>query len=423
MKINKMYQKPSKKEEKKRNTNLQKLYVIVFFLCVVIYVFQMSQNMNNVKSNPKLFLEGERKLLNRNILIEEKLDSDKNNQNSQNNTEKNTEHNVYLSLEDIKEIFNENILYNEKKGQIILISKLHVAQYNIKDLNGIFDGKKVKFEDGIKIKDGIPYISINELKKIYNFDVDIFKNNISVFRKEKNLTVLKLKEDTKLKSKDNMFAGTIATISKDKTIKKISETKNKYKVITDNNLIGYISKKYVESEIKVREEENDNNTINNNKHYITNFDSISKNYDEVKKEENKENICLISNFKILENGKIKVKYNFEDKGYQVYYNKILKEELIPYGKIELKKEDKINIVSQFEEFEKRNELINNIIEQVNKFNLKGIALDIEEIKDEALFTRIILELKPRLEQLNIKLVLPQSTTFIPNIDKKVDGIY
>lgn len=416
MKINKMYQKPSNKDEKKKNTNLQKLYVIVFFLCVVIYVFQMSQNITNPKTNPKLFLEGERKLLNRNILIEG---------NTGNNIENNTEHNVYLSLEDIKEIFNENVLYNEKKEQIILISKIHVAQYNVKDLNGIFDGKKVVFEDEIKIKDKIPYISINELKKIYNFDVNIFKNNISIFRKEKNLTILKLKEDTKLKSKDNLFAGTISILTKDKTIKKISETKNKYKVITDNNLIGYISKKYVESEIKIREEENTNNVKNNNNkpNYIKNFDNINRNYDEVIKEANKENICLISNFRILDNGKIKVKYNFEDKGYQVYYNKILKEELIPYGKVELKKEDKLNIASQFENFEKRNEFINNIIEQVNKFNLKGIALDIEEIKDEALFTRIILELKPRLEQLNTKLVLPQSTTFIPNIDTKVDDIY
>ena len=70
----------------------------------------------------------------------------------------------------------------------------------------------------------------------------------------------------------------------------------------------------------------------------------------------------------------------------------------------------------------RLEIINKIIEEVKKYDLSGIHLEIDSLTDKAALTKFINELKARLNEKGAILTTSKDNINILNIEKEVDYI-
>ena len=131
------------------------------------------------------------------------------------------------------------------------------------------------------------------------------------------------------------------------------------------------------------------------------------NFENVKKDSSKENIALVSNFIIKENGNIQTKYDKENKSYSTYFAKLVEENIIPYGHFILEEKKEADIAGDLVTFEKRNILITNILKKLSEYNMKGLAL----------------EIKPRLKETGKKLIMPNKDVISDTVRKMVDYTY
>ena len=156
---------------------------------------------------------------------------------------------------------------------------------------------------------------------------------------------------------------------------------------------------------------------------ITNYNEYKMNFENVKKDSSKENIALVSNFIIKENGNIQTKYDKESKSYSTYFAKLVEENIIPYGHFILEEKKEADIAGDLVTFEKRNILITNILKKLSEYNMKGLALEINNVQDTRAFIRFITELKPRLKETGKKLIMPNKDVISDTVRKMVDYTY
>ena len=147
------------------------------------------------------------------------------------------------------------------------------------------------------------------------------------------------------------------------------------------------------------------------------------NFENVKKDNNKQNIALVSNFIIKENGNIQIKYDKNNKSYSTYFSKLVEENIIPYGHFILEENKESEIIGDLVTFEKRNILITNILKTLSEYNMKGLVLEVKNVQDTRAFIRFVTELKPRLKETGKKLVMPNDNILSDTIRKMVDYTY
>ena len=192
--------------------------------------------------------------------------------------------------------------------------------------------------------------------------------------------------------------------------------------MTDDVKIGYVDKEKVEGIITVRQDKKEETKKELN--FITNYSNFKMNYSEVKKNRDKENAVLIDLFKINSEGFIEELYAVDNNNFSVYMKKIKDEKMLPIAILTGKKLNSDN--SKFKEriltYKGRLEIINKIIEEVKKYDLSGIHLEIDSLTDKAALTKFINELKARLNEKGAILTTSKDNINILNIEKEVDYI-
>ena len=360
---------------------MERIYVMLFFVCMVLFVIIISNNMQTEKHKNIFYYNGEKVKLTNEIEREKKNETQKD------------EYVYFITMADIKNIFDNNLIYEETKGQIITTNDTHVGMLTIDNNIMNLNGSEVTLPKAPYKKQGKVFIPIDAIKDIYELDVKTYENKVAVFSKSKRYEIFKLKSEEKLKSIPSLIGGDITNVSNTENLIYIGKQSGFIKGMTEKIEVGYIQENKIETKTVIREDNN------------------------------KQNIALVSNFIIKENGNIQIKYDKNNKSYSTYFSKLVEENIIPYGHFVLEENKESEIIGDLVTFEKRNTLITNILKTLSEYNMKGLVLEVKNVQDTRAFIRFVTELKPRLKETGKKLVMPNDNILSDTIRKMVDYTY
>ncbi len=313
---------------------------------------------------------------------------------------------IYLSKDDISNFFDKYIYEDKDTNQIITTYEKKSAsigfEKNILTING---SEQKIYAHAIKKEDKI-YLPISEMKDVYNIEIaNIKKSKVitmdSLNREQKKAIVT---SSISVKSSTGFISKTIDRIKKgDKVV--IVSTEGKYsKIRTENGKIGYIKSNKLENEFTVRENMEEEKQIEGKINLVWDYYSQS---DPIPDRSNSKiegiNVIAPSFFYLDDKGNLKENIGNKgiqyiqwahDNGYKVW--PIISNAEVATKSLQITS----NIVNSYE---KRQKLIEDIVNKCVEYKLDGINVDFENMKEEDrdMFSRFIIELTPRLKEIGL----------------------
>lgn len=281
------------------------------------------------------------------------------------------EEQIYLSFEDIKNIFDPNIFYDEDNNQIITTGKLKVAMFNI-ETNQLFINNSVEQVDIIK-KENVQYIPLNQLQEVYDITVKYIPQNdvLVIDKNEKGIITANIAENTEIKYKPRGLSKNIGIAQVGEEVRCYYTTSKGWRLIrTENGLLGYIKANTLTNEQIIK--------IDETKEIQTKEISLSLDARETTIYAETEIKIQVQNWKELNNSKM------ETEKWVVIDNEYFQKDL-KYA---------------FTNYNNRNNYINTIVETAKQNNINAIILNLDNI-EENLYNRFILEIAPTLRNNNI----------------------
>ena len=313
---------------------------------------------------------------------------------------------IYVSKDDIKNFFDKYIYIDEENNKIVTTYDKKVATIGFEDKKININGSNKKIYAHAENKDGKIYLPISEMKEVYGIDIDYIKDtNVividSVAREQKKAMISK---DAAVKSSTGFISKTVDRVQKNDYAVVVSKTDNGWtKIRTKTGKIGYVKNDVLVNEVTVRENMEDEKQIDGKVNLVWDFFSqYAKAPNRSGEEIDGVNVVSPSFFYI--NGKGEFKENVgeagknyikwaHDNGYKVWpmVSNSFEENMI---------ETTSNIMNSFE---KRQELIEKIVDVCVEYKLDGINIDFENMKkaDKDMFSRFIIELTPRIKEIGL----------------------
>lgn len=234
-------------KKKRKNKVPNKMIKVVVYLIALIIVFSMAPNYEK----------------NDNYYIEDKINLIIDN----NNVTKNLEHDlfitdkkvIYMSIQDIANYFDATIEYDTGNLEII-------TTYGEKKVKLPLDKNVIKINDreqdvlsGAVEKDGVYYVPITTMGKIYEVDVKYIKDEqiLLLDSLTKKLIKADVSKKCNVKYKTTAYSRTVDKLEKADKVIVVEHLENNWtKIRTKNGKIGYIKTNILQNEIYVREDVN-----------------------------------------------------------------------------------------------------------------------------------------------------------------------
>lgn len=378
------------KEKNERNSSklIFNIFIVIVFLAILGGVFYLSPNY--IRED----YEGKTKVLinNNNVTLKMKNDVyiDDNN-------------NVFFSLADVRNYFDKYIEYDKENGDIVTTSEINIAKMSTKDNKITINGEEEELNSSAIERNDTIYIPFSEIsEKVYDVDLEYIQdtNTIIIDSLDRKQEVASTTKETKLKYKPQTLSGTLEKLEANEEVVYIEETNNWVEVRAKDGTIGYIKKEdlgnvEVEREAKEyieRVEGKVNLVWDYYSEYVDAPDRTGENMDGV-------NVVSPSFFSLTRGSNGEIYDNAEDGGaeyikwahnnnYQVwamFSNNSLKD-----------------TTSQIlNDYEKRETMIENLMNLVEEYNLDGVNVDFENMNesDKDVYSRFLIELAPRLKKI------------------------
>lgn len=325
---------------------------------------------------------------------------------------KNDKNVIYMSKEDVTNYFDKYLYLEEKTNQLITtygekIGVLPINQ-NIIKINDV----SVDVLSGAVQKEGTYYLPISCMAKVYNMNIEyIEKEQILLLDSlDRKLVKADVSKNVSVKARTNVLSKTMDKVKKGEKIVYIEKLKNNWaKVRTQNGYIGYLKADVLQNEIEVR--------------------------NDIKKEENKEKINLVwdyfseyvtapnrtgttitginvvspSFFSLISKGNGAINVNVGSNG--VRYIEWAHQNKYKVWGMFSNNSYKETTSAVLNNYQQRTELINRIVNLAVQYELDGINLDFENMNtsDRDIFSRFIIELKPKLQEAGVDLSVDVTT--------------
>ena len=313
---------------------------------------------------------------------------------------------IYLSEDDIQNFFDKYIYTEEETNQIITTYDKKIAVIGFEDnvitING---SEKEIYAHAIK-KDDTVYLPISEMKDVYNIEIEnIEKSKVltmdSLDREQKKAIVT---GDLAVKSSTRFIAKTIDKVEKGDYVIVISSDKGYSKIRTENGKVGYIKTSKLANEVVVREnmeeEKQITEKINLTWDYYSSYASAPD-----RSGTNIQGINVVSPafFHVDKDGKLQENIGADgeayiewahENGYKVW----------PMVQNDIAAAESLHVTSEImNSYEKRQHLIESIVDKCVKYKLDGINIDFENMKqeDKDMYSRFIIEITPRLKEIGL----------------------
>ena len=382
----------AKRLKKESNKTIYKIIVVLIFLIGIIMVLQYSGNyvVDEITDKANLIIN------NGNVTKSLKLDMfiDEN-------------ETVYISKQDIENFFDPYVYYDEKYNQIITGSNTKIASIVVGSNEMYVNSSKVNISAPIIEKEGEYYIPFSELDDVYNVDTQyIAENNVVVIDSlNRKYSIATSGKDNSVKYKPTGLSKTIDKIEKGEIVtianREDEESKDGWtRVRTDSGKIGYVKTKDLGTENVIREAFEETKKFEGTVSMV--WDYFSESYYAPDRSGTKikgVNVVSPAFFSLEKLGKGEVYVNIDEPGKEyiewAHNNGYEVWPMISNGSM-------IETTSEImQDYKLRESLINKIVSYIVQYNLDGINIDFENMyeEDKEYFSRFIIELEPRLNEI------------------------
>jgi spore peptidoglycan hydrolase len=378
------------KEKNERNSSklIFNIFIVLVFLVLLGGVFYLSPNY--IRED----YDGKTKVLinNNNVTLKMKNDVyiDENN-------------NVFLSLADVRNYFDKYIEYDKENGSIVTTSEINIAKMSTKDNKITINGQEEKLNSSAIEKNETIYLPFSEIsEKVYDVDLEYIKdtNTIIIDSLDRKQEVANTTKETKLKYKPQTLSGTLEKLDANEQVVYIEETNNWAEVRSKDGTIGYIKKEDLGNVEVAREAKEYIDKVEGKVNLVWDYYSeYAKAPDRTGETMDGVNVVSPSFFSLERGSNGEIYDNAKDDGaeyiewahnnnYQVwamFSNNSLKD-----------------TTSQIlNDYEKRETMIENLMDLVEEYNLDGVNVDFENMNesDKDVYSRFLIELAPRLKKI------------------------
>lgn len=378
------------KEKNERNSSkvILNIFIVLVFLVLVGGVFYLSPNY--IRED----YDGKTKVLinNNNVTLKMKNDVyiDENN-------------NVFLSLADIRNYFDKYIEYNKENGDIVTTSEINIAKMSTKNNEITINGEEEELNSSAIEKNDTIYLPFSEIsEKVYDVDLEYIQdtNTIIIDSLDRKQEVANTTKETKLKYKPQTLSGTLEKLEANEQVVYIEETNNWVEVRSKDGTIGYIKKEDLGNVEVAREAKEYIDKVEGKVNLVWDYYSeYAKAPDRTGETMDGVNVVSPSFFSLERGSNGEIYDNAKDDGveyiewahnnnYQVwamFSNNSLKD-----------------TTSQIlNDYEKREAMIENLMDLVEEYNLDGVNVDFENMNesDKDVYSRFLIELAPRLKKI------------------------
>lgn len=311
---------------------------------------------------------------------------------------------IFMSMRDIKNYFDNYIYQEEDTNKIITTYDENIAEVgftgNYIKVNGA--NKKVKavaIEENEEI-----YLPISEMVDVYNIELQYIEETDIVTMDSIKREQIKAEASKKVSVKDyaRVLSRTVDKLKAGDSVIIISKSEDGWsKVRTANGKIGFVKTSVLENEVTVREGKKEVQQINGKINMFWDYYAErAKAPDRTGQYIDGVNVVSPAFFYINDDGEFVDKVGTtakeyiewaHDNGYKVW-------PMFSNAEAGIKVTSKI-----LNSFEAREEIIQNLIEVCEKYDLDGINIDFEFMyeKDKDVFSRFMIELTPRMKDIGV----------------------
>ena len=389
-KTHKQKRKMTKEEIEKKKKIISRTFFTIIALFVIFVVAMIMNNFiildNNKTTNLVINNKNVTSNLKNEILIEDNI--------------------IYLSKGDVANFFDKYIYEEKETNQIITTYDKKIAAIGFDDNEMTINGSKKEIYAHAINKNGTTYLPISEMKDVYNIEIENIEDTKvitmdSLDREEKQAIVT---SNLAVKSSTNFITKTVDRVNKGDSVIVVS-TDGKYsRIRTENGKLGYIKTKKLENEFVVRESMEDEKQIEGKVNltwdYFSQYGSAP---DRSGTTINGINVVSPAFFYLDTDGELKENVGDEGQAYIEWAHSNGYKVWPMVANAEAAKES-LSITSNImNSYTKRQELIEDIVNVCVKYELDGINIDFENMKqeDKDMYSRFIIELTPRLKEIGL----------------------
>ena len=312
---------------------------------------------------------------------------------------------IYISKPDIYNFFDNTIVYDEKYNQVITGSSTKIASLPIDSTQIQVNSQNKTIKAGAIIKDEVAYVPISELEEVYNIKVTNVADQARVYidsldREQKTAT---LKKDSKIKYKPTIISATLTKAKQGDTLTIANRSDYPVpngwtRVRTEDGTLGYIQTNKL-NEIKTIREKTEEKAkmegpISLAWDYYSEYVSAPTRTGKIKGV----NVVSPSFFYMSKESTDTVYENIGEKG-KAYINWAHSNGYKVWPM--LTNSNMSETSKMLSDYKLRESVINQLVSYITQYNIDGVNIDFggmyETDKDN--FSRLLIELRPRLNEL------------------------
>ena len=308
--------------------------------------------------------------------------------------------NIFFSKEDIQDIFDKTIYYNEAEKELITTYNTHVALLKVDEAYAEINDETIELKGKLHEVDDKIYVPLTDLADVYDLEIIYSQksNRIIMDSTLKSKKEASITKKTKVESKKGLFGKKIDKLIIGDVVT-VLETDGKYKKIrTPLGNIGYVKGKKLSEEKTVRE---DYKYENKELEVYKNYSNISGIYDNIEIDEKKLNVVVPTFFYLEKNSKVLDKTTSSTATYSIYktWTETNKLEIMPTFT------NNESVSNNLLSYAERSAVINSLKNYLVKYNYMGVNIEFDSIDDVNSFYRFVLELAPRFKEAGLKVAV------------------
>lgn len=383
-----MKQRMTKEQIEKKKKRIIKIFITIISIIIIGII---AYNINNY-----IILDKNKNI---NLVI--------NNKNVTSNLKKEIiieDDNIYLSKQDLGNFFDKYIYEDTENDNIVTTYNNKIASISLEKNQININGSNKNIYAHAENRDGTIYIPIKELEDIYGIEIKYIENTKvltidSISKEQKKAIITK---NVAVKSSTKFIAKTIDRVKKGSYVIVISEDNGYAKIRTENGKVGFVKSNKIANTVIVREEIQEQKQIDGKVNLVWDYYSeVASAPDRTGVTMDGVNVVSPAFFHLNSKGNLTENIGQEGKKYIEWaHNNGYK----VWPMVQNAGSGMTSATSEImNDYNKRQELINEIVSACVKYKLDGINLDFENMKqeDKDMYSRFIIELTPRLKDMGV----------------------
>ena len=383
-----MKQRMTKEQIEKKKKRIIKTFITII---AIILIGIIAYNLNNY-----IILDKNKNI---NLVI--------NNKNVTSNLKKDIiieNDNIYISKQDLGNFFDKYIYEDKENDNIVTTYNNKIATISLEENKMNVNGSNKNTYAHAENRNGTIYIPITELEDVYGIEIKYIENSkvltIDSTSKEQKKAIIT--KDVAVKSSTKFIAKTVDRVKKGSYVIVVSEDKGYAKIRTENGKVGFVKSNKIANTVVVREEMQESKQIDGKVNLVWDY------YSEVATAPDRTGVTMdgvnvVSPAFFHLNSKGELTENVGQAG-QEYIEWAHSNGYKVWPMVQNAGNGMINVTSDImNDYNKRQELINEIVVACVRYKLDGINIDFENMKqeDKDMYSRFIIELTPRLKDMGL----------------------